>query len=769
MPKRSFGISDTQTPLQQYSGLIQCNLLPYETDSPTDNHLSTPTTVKMKTLIPITLTRQLSLQLLPPLFLFHFPSLSRKNSNFLTFSKCICTPKSLTLCSATSSESVTYGGWGDLELGIDSVNTDESNQLRNFFSSLGIDDKRYIFVYLLGFVCALAISRVRVSSIIVFPACVVVFAFGFSFGFVNGGHMNDLSLLGTKKKLKDDGLRVSVENLRNLVDLFDVKLGNLNNDIRRGIKSNLVTVGDLEGYIQAIESIGLSALNTKNVAEGIIGKISVENQEVERTSNQKLSKRKKEVNGNGFDFSQFVSGLFKGNSKTNKVKDIVKREMADIGANDHIRQNILAPASEKQIPSYVNVANDYVGGRILDTAEELVERTRKMQAIGENEKMSFMGFDSGAKSVFESKQYIFENNELRIMDNDLLSFNNGHHNSIKTQEYQDDLLDLDVSVSHKHMRNEAYFEEEQKFKRLNGNYRPSRDSKNETYRACVREDRVIPENEQSHSGDFDSSLSAMVSDDMVFNGYLTEANILLKKARQHLSNRGDKGDVEKALYKSAKILSKAIEMKPMSLLAVGQLGNTYLLHGELKLKISRKLRTLLARGNDSLSVESSKLLNVLGEQLTSKEKVGSVLVDVCEECEELLVKAGRKYRLALSIDGNDMRALYNWGLALSFRAQLIADIGPEAAFDADKVFLAAIDKFDAMMSKSNVYAPDALFRWGVALQQRSRLQTRKSREKVKLLEQAKSMYEDALHMDSNNLQVREALSSCISELNYCNY
>lgn len=30
----------------------------------------------------------------------------------------------------------------------------------------------------------------------------------------------------------------------------------------------------------------------------------------------------------------------------------------------------------------------------------------------------------------------------------------------------------------------------------------------------------------------------------------------------------------------------------------------------------------------------------------------------------------------------------------------------EAALDADKLFLAAIDKFDAMMSKSNEYAPD---------------------------------------------------------------
>uniref|UniRef100_B9H2X0 Uncharacterized protein n=1 Tax=Populus trichocarpa TaxID=3694 RepID=B9H2X0_POPTR len=67
-------------------------------------------------------------------------------------------------------------------------------------------------------------------------------------------------------------------------------------------------------------------------------------------------------------------------------------------------------------------------------------------------------------------------------------------------------------------------------------------------------------------------------------------------------------------------------------------------------------------------------------------------------------------------------------LALSFRAQLIADIGPEAAYDADKVFLAAIDKFDAMLSKGNVYAPDALYRWGVVLQQSSRLQPTDSRE-----------------------------------------
>lgn len=122
--------------------------------------------------------------------------------------------------------------------------------------------------------------------------------------------------------------------------------------------------------------------------------------------------------------------------------------------------------------------------------------------------------------------------------------------------------------------------------------------------------------------------------------------------------------------------------------------------------------------------------------------------------------------MTLSIDGNAIRALYNWGISLSFRAQLIADIGPFAARDADQVFMAATDKFEALMSRSNDYAPDALLKWGAALQDRSRLRPGRSREKVKLLQQARCLYEDALHMDSGNLQLQEALSSCVSELDH---
>ncbi|GFP79105.1 cbl-interacting protein kinase 21 [Phtheirospermum japonicum] len=66
----------------------------------------------------------------------------------------------------------------------------------------------------------------------------------------------------------------------------------------------------------------------------------------------------------------------------------------------------------------------------------------------------------------------------------------------------------------------------------------------------------------------------------------------------------------------------------------------------------------------------------------------------------------------------------------------------------------------------NYVAPEALFRWGAALQHRSRLRPSRSREKVKLLQQARRLYEDALDMDSGNRPLKQALSSCISELDY---
>ncbi|RLN11495.1 hypothetical protein C2845_PM09G24660 [Panicum miliaceum] len=265
---------------------------------------------------------------------------------------------------------------------------------------------------------------------------------------------------------------------------------------------------------------------------------------------------------------------------------------------------------------------------------------------------------------------------------------------------------------------------------------------------------------------YDGSAAAD-SDSEEFSRNIKEAAQILRKARESMVAMADEETADSLLYKSARLLSTAVALRPTSLVAVGQLGNTYLLHGELKLKISRELRTLLANSGAFLNGrERVSRSRKVDSRILSRESISSALVDVCEECESLLVEAGRSYRTALSIDSGDVKALYNWGLALIFRAQLLADIGPEAAVDADQVYLAAIDKFDAMLSRSNTYAPEALYRWGTTLQQRSHLRARNSREKIRLLEQAKSLFEDVLYVEADNKMVREALSSCISELNY---
>ncbi|KAK1375308.1 Tetratricopeptide repeat superfamily protein [Heracleum sosnowskyi] len=717
----------------------------------------------METLIPNSL--------IPPKFIYYYPSLyNHKVQNFINFPHKrlhFYPPKTVTFCSSPSSNSLSYGGWDDMRLGGDSVVSGESNQLSNFMNYIGLNDKKFVFVYLLGFVCALAVSRVRVSSIIVIPACAVVFAVGFSFGFVNNG----FSLIGSEKKVKfDDNVDVVIEKMNNLMGLFrglDGRIVELRNDIRSCLRDNRVTVDDLERYVVSTETIGSSALTARNIAQECVDSLLVENQEVEQMEKQHSSKRKKGSEGKRFDLSQFLASMFQeksANTKANRLKDFDK-ESTNMKVDDARRVSILAPTVEERRRSSVS------GGSVVYGRPRLYKE--KPDLIAETGRMNMSDFEFEAGRVFESKEYNYENNRTRFVANEKISRKTGEYNTAKAYTSGDDLFDLEFNVS-QGMRTKSSFRQEPEKMESNENFVPSESvdqSSEERYETRVRE-TVTSEDESSDTSsrsaqesEFASSTSSKVIDDILFNRYLMEANTLLKQARESIKNRGDERDVENALQETALILSKAVELKPMSLLAMGQLGNTYLLHGELKLKVSRELRARLWRSNASL-FEEDYYSNELDGQACSKEELASVLINVCQECEELLVEAGRKYRSALSIDGDDMRALYNWGLALSFRAQLIADIGPEAALDADKVFLAAIDKFDAMMSKSNTHAPDALFRWGVALQQRSRLRTRNSREKVKLLRQAKRLYEDALDMDSDNLQVRKALVSCISEMNY---
>lgn len=678
-------------------------------------------------------------------------------------------------CSNTASGSLDYyGGWDHPQLGGNLDHSSEYNQLRRF---LGFGDKKYyVFVYLLGFICALAISRVKVSSIISMPACAVVFAVGFSVGFSNGGH---ISFNGAKKRPKDQNLKESIGKMRDLVDLlsgFDAKFVSLKNDIKDCIDCNQVSLNDLGAFLKNVESIKLDALDAKNIAEDCIGNILVENRDMDRNLSQKSSRKKKEVGGNGFSFGQFFVNLFQEKSKIPKpikMRDLSKRELKNVEVNNSEQGNILASSVEERTSKSLynrSAENENEGLRgstyqyhniNRGKAKSSVNGAGRMNVAAENEYLKYSETRNAIKEVLKSNKYTYRKRRLDYMSNQEVSWKQSQAREVERRSSHDHLLEsMDFRVSLKHRESETSFGREEKIDNLAGNFDDFDSFKrgeNEDYGSFIRDESVISDTQHSQTKDE----YTVASEDMEFSRSLAEANVLLKEAKECLVLQGDDEVAEKFLCKSAELLLQALNIRPMSLLAVGQLGNTYLLHGELKLRLSRQLRALLA-GNEG-SVDKWDM----AEDLVSRnDKISSILANVCEECEELLINAGRKYRLALSIDGNDMRAMYNWGLALFFRAQLLADVGPGAARDADEVFLAAIDKFDAMMSKSNIHAPDALFRWGAALQQRSRLRPRKSKEKVKLLQQARRLYEDALDFDSENVQVREALYSCVSELKY---
>ncbi|XP_049357803.1 uncharacterized protein LOC125822449 [Solanum verrucosum] len=737
----------------------------------------------MNTLI----TKRFNLQIFPQNFLFHFPQLSKKTPhNTHPFPrKFPCTAKNLTLCSVTASESLSCSGWDDPSFIGDPISPGESNQLHNFLNKLGINDKKYVFVYLLGFVCALAISRVKVSSIIAIPGCVIVFALGFSIGVFNGGKMN---LDGNKRLHQDQIFKDFIEKLRVLVDFLsgvDVEIGNLKKGVGKGIECNQITVNDLQSFEKSLESMNFSALNARKVIEGCIESLSIEGQEMGGKISQKSSKKKKEPGKYGFDFFQIAAGLFqtKSGSKSSKMKDHGETELMDRKMNGSKQGNILSSATKERHLNFDMDLDGFSGTSRHSFDDDAIGQDRVGETSGKASRMNvvsdgnfnFSEMDSNTvKSVFNREEYSYQTSRVQFMRNQQVSHRMSHPSKFESWASDDGLADsIDFSVSMEQSKTEASTLHEKEVGNFEGvrSHFGGKENDEDTYRHFLGEEMRNHEKEPSMARDeasnefeFGHSPSSTGSIDLQFNKYLTEANFLVQEAKDCLRRQDGDKHAENAFYESAVLLSKAIDIRPMSLLAVGQLGNTYLLHGELKLRISRDLRALLT---DAVSVSKrTKIRDALDDMVPREEKITSYLVNVCEECEELLIKAGRQYRFALSIDGNDMRALYNWGIALSLRAQLIADIGPGAARDADKVFLAAIDKFDAMISRGNVYAPDALFRWATALQHRSRLRPRTSREKVKLLQQAQRLYKDALHMDSDNLQAQKALSSCISELKY---
>ncbi|KAL0913545.1 hypothetical protein M5K25_017010 [Dendrobium thyrsiflorum] len=707
-----------------------------------------------------------------------------------------------------------YGGWEELELMEEAGDSSLLEPFRRFIIALGIDDKKHALPFLLGFFAALTVSRVRFLTIALLPVSILVFLGGFAIGAAQAG------FVVKKMGRNGDGLGVFEEKLKQLEALFsdlDGKMSYLRNGLEGGINVDELGMGGAETYLQIVEyvrvAIGEAQKTLTDSFSNDLFEGHIDFDVGAKKLNQKSSRKTAELRASGIDFFQFFAGMLHESvigSKSKKPKDSINEKLGQqlnpvdakgpsfiVSEREMVAGNEFGESSRKQLRSvnkqssnveeYGMPSNDKRGGierttpgkdrsnnNLWKNGHTITNDVSILKSVENNFKSGSAGTDmfsfdeegnneNGSSSSWRFmtnrgsfKKIVFEQNY------ESGAFNNNLNDSAEGNIFQKRTKNMESKSSlHEH----------------------TLEIRNRVHEPSCRSESSELQEKQMNGFDFEESTATLrptnargeckmpdssnISMDEKFADGIKEASYLLKRAREFMMTQAGEEQADATLYKAAGLLSAAIDMRPMSLVAVGQLGNTYLLHGELKLKVTRELRTLLLRSDSLFNGKPGGLrLKKNDSIVTNREEIASVLVSVCEECEGLLVKAGRKYRRALSIDGNDVRALYNWGIALCFRAQLIADVGPEAAMDADKVYLAAIDKFNAMMSGSNAFAPDALYRWGMVLQHRSHLRRNNSREKSKLLHQAKSLFEEVLSMDSDNQLVRHALISCISELNY---
>ncbi|KAL6573943.1 hypothetical protein OROHE_001485 [Orobanche hederae] len=684
----------------------------------------------MQTLIP----KEPSFQFPPDIHSNVFLSKTRrKHDDFLRIrpKRFRYTSKTLRLSSAAAPQSPSYGGWDDSQLDGDSVNHGELNHFYNFLSSIGVYDKKYVVVYLSGFVCALAISRVKVSTILIFPVSAIVFALGFSVGLVKGGYVKEIKSNDIRKRLVGNNLRGFIEKLGNFGDNLkgcNAEVLNVKNGIRRSIECNQITVSDLEGYIDVIESVDICLGNTIELVESCMQSVLGGNKENEEVSGYDSSKRTNMPVDNRLKFFRHFDGLFGwkfGGPKYRKVESSGKMEPSGVEErkNEKLANILVAPVEKVNLNSALKADLENKRGSMLDDTLDSSIRAKNYFDVNEMENIAVENKTMDAAEINGTTSEAFFNQTIYSYRNKTSKFVNNQ--KVHFKDYQDEIEtmpsnknscnSLDVSISRN--RNLCSSSDQQKHEALYGNYlhlQNKEEDQQEYHRNFYTRRPPLTNQESAHDSVFGSRSSALGLD-LEFDRYLSEANNLLKEAKGCLTRQVDDLRAEQALQKSVSLLLKAIDIRPMSLLAVGLLGNTYLLHGELKLGMSRELRSLLVRTDPLLDGEWGKVLGKFNVQFTNKDEIISALVNVCEKCEELLIQAGRKYKLALSIDGNDMRALYNWGLALTFRAQLIADIGPSAAGDANKIFVAAIEKFDAMISRSYFCPPDGSFQMGSSI------------------------------------------------------
>eukprot|EP00899_Mesostigma_viride_P029006 jgi/Mesvir1/9290/Mv04470-RA.2 len=214
------------------------------------------------------------------------------------------------------------------------------------------------------------------------------------------------------------------------------------------------------------------------------------------------------------------------------------------------------------------------------------------------------------------------------------------------------------------------------------------------------------------------------------------------------------GRIVEMLDNAAVLFSRAADVAPGSVLAFGQWGNCLLASGQVKVGVVQQLRA--AQAAMRAQAQARGVPVPAGEAA----ELASTLALVEQEAEEALVLAGRKFRVAMGLDSRDERALYNWGLALCYRAKLM---GRPRAAEAENLYKAAIEKFQAAIAL-NSDLTGALMNWGVALRDCATLNEPGNPRRASFLEMARERFLVLLDRQPDNAAAATACDEIEVEL-----
>jgi len=234
---------------------------------------------------------------------------------------------------------------------------------------------------------------------------------------------------------------------------------------------------------------------------------------------------------------------------------------------------------------------------------------------------------------------------------------------------------------------------------------------------------------------------------------LSKGKELLDEGRRLMNEEGDIATSESAFTTAVMELGKAAALletrsdeegaanseevdKDLKVEIFSVWGLALLQHGRLKVSFVERLAALEAAS------------------ATGAEATGQAASELSLQAEELLVDSGRKFREALLLKPQSERALFNWGLALCFRARLMANSDAEPA-DAVQLYLASAEKFEALL-EVNPKMDSAMRNLGLALWDASGI-TEDIREQREFAEDAAATFEELLQLVPDDQTAREVL------------